>query len=235
MHRISGKSRRFNNTMPVADSLEEVAEIFAEHAETLLAPSTREAARSRAPLPPASERSEDIPSRETVIKHLGALPNNKAAGPSGLPKELYSVGGAIEADLVQVVQDVFETEVVPYDMAQADSIWLHVWKGKGSPSDTSQYRGLSLEEFAMKLIASILLERLTRETFGYLEVTQAGFIRKRSTRDNSFYLKCLIDLAVEMEEDLVIIFIDVKTHLSLSYQNVQKLLLIDFGVSKFQI
>ena len=62
----------------------------------------------------------------------------------------------------------------------------------------------------MKLIASILLERLTRETFGYLEVTQAGFRRKRSTRDNSFYLKCLIDLAVEMEEDLVIIFIDVK-------------------------
>ena len=208
VHRISGKSRRFNNTMPEADSLEEVAEIFAEHAETLLAPSTREAARSRAPLPPASERSEDIPSRETVIKHLGALPNNKAAGPSGLPKELYSVGGAIEADLVQVVQDVFETEVVPYDMALADSIWL--WKGKGSPSDTNQYRGVPLEEFAMKLIASILLERLTRETFGYLEVTQAGFRKKRSTRDNSFYLKCLIDLAVEMEEDLVVIFIDVK-------------------------
>jgi hypothetical protein len=135
VHRISGKSRRSNNTMPEADSLEEVAEIFAEHAETLLAPSTREAARSRAPLPPASERSEDIPSRETVIKHLGALPNNKAAGPSGLPKELYSVGGAIEADLVQVVQDVFETEVVPYDMALADSIWLD---GKGRAARPTQ-------------------------------------------------------------------------------------------------
>jgi hypothetical protein len=69
---------------------------------------------------------------------------------------------------------------------------------------------LSLEEFTMKLIASILLERLTRETSNYLDVTQAGFRKKRSTRDNSFYLKCLIDLAVEMEEDLVIIFIDVK-------------------------
>ena len=208
VHRISGKSRRFNNTMPEADSLEEVAEIFAEHAETLLAPSTREASRSRPPLPPASERAGDIPSPETVIKHLAALPNNKAAGPSGLPKELYSVGGRLEVDLVEVVQEVFEREVLPKDMPLADSIWI--WKGKGSPSDTSQYRGLSLEEFAMKLVASILLERLTRETSDYLEVTQAGFRKKRSTRDNSFYLKSLIDLAVEMGEEMVIIFIDVK-------------------------
>jgi hypothetical protein len=194
--------------MPEADTLEEVAELFAVHAEALLASSTREAARSRAPLPPASERASDVPTPSTVLKHLAALPNNKAPGPSGLPKELYSVQGPIVVDLVEVVIDAFAFEYIPYDMALADSVWL--WKSKGGVSDLSQYRELSMEEFAIKLVSSILLERLTRETFEYLDVTQAGFRKQRSTRDNSFYLKSLIDLAVEMEQELVIVFIDVK-------------------------
>ena len=50
--------------------------MFATHVDELLASSNREAARSRVPLPPASERASDVLSKATVSMHVAALPNN---------------------------------------------------------------------------------------------------------------------------------------------------------------
>ena len=47
VHRIAGKSKRFNTTAPTADSMEELAARWAEYGESKFAASAREAARRR--------------------------------------------------------------------------------------------------------------------------------------------------------------------------------------------
>ena len=65
----------------------------------------------------------------------------------------------------------------------------------------------------------------------YLPVTQAGFRKNRSANDNSFVLKTLIDLAVELEGNLVISFIDLeKAFDSISHAFLEEAL-IDAGAS----
>ena len=56
-HRIAGKPKRPNSTSPAADSIQELAERWAEYGESKFAASAQEAARSRAAIPPAPTRS----------------------------------------------------------------------------------------------------------------------------------------------------------------------------------
>lgn len=209
-HRISGKSKRYNQTAPSADSTEALAERWAVYAETSFAASNLEAARARVPIPPAKARAGQGPSRETVLKHLRGLSKNRAAGPSSIPIEAWKASSSAEADLVQVVLDVFELERLPSDMALSEFIWI--WKRKGDSDSMSQYRPISLEEHSMKCVASVALEQLVRELreSKFLPPTQAGFRKGRSVRDNSYVLRQIINLAVELKEDLVITFIDLK-------------------------
>ena len=116
--------------------------------------------------------------------------------------------------------------------------FLMIWEGKESKDQCTQYRPIVLEEVACKLISSLMLVRLTREVGeskiyhdglahaatginsginqkgpiknSYLPVTQVGFRKGRSTRDNSYALRTLINLAVELEKSLTITVIDLK-------------------------
>ena len=80
VHRISGKSKRFNSTAPAADSTQELAERWAEYGESKFAASAREASRSRVTIAPADTRSQDIPTKSEIMTHLQALSKNKAPG-----------------------------------------------------------------------------------------------------------------------------------------------------------
>ena len=57
---------------------------------------------------PASMRTHLVPDYEECVMNLEALANNKAAGPSGLPKELYSRSTHAREALIKLVQAMFE-------------------------------------------------------------------------------------------------------------------------------
>ena len=235
IHRIAGKSKRFNATAPAADSIQELAERWAEYGESKFAATSREASRSRVTIPPANTRSQDIPSRSEIMAHLQALSKNKAPGLSGLPVESYLASPHATEDLIELIQFIFRNEVVPDDMAVGEFVMLH--KGKGGTDDMAQYRAVCLEEVGLKLAASIMLARLSEEVgetrsnrtktqfaagsgkgkepkntkvTKYLPRTQAGFRKGRSTRDNSYALRSLINLAIELRTRLCVTFLDLK-------------------------
>ena len=54
---------------------------------------------------------------------------------------------------MRVVQQVFRRGELPDDMAELEQLWI--WKNKGDPESCSQYRGLSLEEHALKAASPI--------------------------------------------------------------------------------
>ena len=124
MNRISGRPKRCNSTTPTADSLDELAERWAEYGELKFAASAREASRSRIPMPPASTRCDDIPTREEIRSHLQALSQNKAPGMSGLPVEAYLAGSHSVEDLIDLVQAIFKHEQVPEDMVVGEFVML---------------------------------------------------------------------------------------------------------------
>ena len=57
---------------------------------------------------------------------------------------------------------------------------------------------------------SRLVDEVTATETDFLPVTQSGFRQGRSVRDNCSVLRNLINLAVELGENLVITFIDLK-------------------------
>uniref|UniRef100_A0A7M5VDY0 Reverse transcriptase domain-containing protein n=1 Tax=Clytia hemisphaerica TaxID=252671 RepID=A0A7M5VDY0_9CNID len=64
-----------------------------------------------------------------------------------------------------------------------------LWKKKGSKSDPSKYRGLSIGSTLCKLLVNIILERLQPWYNTQLTDQQNGFRQNRGTTDGIFLLK----------------------------------------------
>ena len=47
-------------------------------------------------------------------------------------------------------------------------------------------------------------------TKSYLPITQAGFRKGRSVRDNTFSLRVLMEMAIELEKELIVVFVDME-------------------------
>ena len=110
------------------------------------------------PIPPACTGYEDIPTRREITAHLQAPSKNKAPGISILAAEAYLATSHSSEDLIDLVQFTFRHETI---MAVREFVML--WKAKGGLDDLSQYRAVCLEEVAPKLVASIMLARLSAE------------------------------------------------------------------------
>jgi hypothetical protein len=60
---------------------------------------------------------------------------------------------------------------------------------KGDTTDRNNYRGTSLSSTAYKILSNILLARLTPYDSEVIGDYQCGFLRKRSTTDQIFYIR----------------------------------------------
>ena len=89
------------------------------------------------------------------------------------------------------MRDVWRQEEVPKAMALGEMI--PIFKNKGSSNDFSKYRMIGLIGHAMKLVSSVLLYYLLRETTDFLPESQSGFRKGRSTRDAIYILAKLLD------------------------------------------
>ena len=80
--------------------------------------------------------------------------NNKAAGPDGLPAELFKAGGdELVRSMHQLIYRIWLEESMPSDWNL--SALCPVLK-KGDPTICANYRGISLLPFAYKVLTSAL-------------------------------------------------------------------------------
>ena len=87
-----------------------------------------------------------------------------------------------------------------------------IYKGKGDPMDTDNYRGITILSCFGKLFTSILNERIYNflNCNNLLGQEQAGFRKNYSTMDHVFSLHCIIDLYLQRRKRLFCTFIDYK-------------------------
>ena len=158
-------------------------------------------------LPPV-HHLDQVPSFEEVLKAKNSLKNNKAAGPDGLPGEIFKYGGyAVTRCLYKLILEIWDAEILPQQWIDPNIVTIY--KRKGDKSDCSNYRGISLLSVAGKILARILLSRLLDSVADVvLPESQCGFRRDRSTIDMIFVARLLQEKCREQHKDLYLAFID---------------------------
>ena len=148
------------------------------------------------------------PTRDEVRTAIARLKNGKAAGADGLQAELFKAGGDKLVDgMHQLISNVWRGEHMPDDWAL--SVLCPIFK-KGDPSVCSNYRGISLLPIAYRILSSIICERLRPYMAASIGPYQCGFRPGKSTIDQIFTLRQILEKTQEQQIDTYHLFVDYK-------------------------
>ena len=133
----------------------------------------------------------DPPTLDEVRKATRELKNGKAAGKNGIPAEILKIGSARLYEAIHhVIGMIWEEEEMPSDWLDGLICPNHK---KGHRLDCSNYRGITLLNAAYKVLSRILFGRLRPLTETFVGEYQGGFREKRSTTDQMFTLRQILD------------------------------------------
>ena len=160
------------------------------------------------PIRPPIPELEDPPTYEEITKACQALKNGKAAGPDGLPAEVYKYADpSVIKALHTIILLCWTTEHIP--QTWKDPIISMLYKKKGSKILCQNYRGFSLLDVAGKILARVMLTRLIRSPImEILPETQSGFRKDRCTSDMIFIARQLQEKSREQRQNLYLTFVD---------------------------
>jgi hypothetical protein len=111
-----------------------------------------------------------------------------------------------------------------------ESIIVSIYK-KGDKTDCNNYRGISFLSTAYKILLNILLARLTPYINEIIGDHQCGFRRNRSTMDQIFYIRQVLEKKWEYNGTVHQLFIDFKK----AYDSIKRILyniLLEFVIPK---
>lgn len=172
----------------------------------------------------------DEPSIDEVKNVILKLKNNKSPGSDNLPGELFKHGGnALWFQLHELILKIWNTEQVPDEWK--DGIICPLYK-KGDKMDCKNYRGITLLNIAYKVFANILYHRLIPYADEIIGEYQCGFCTDRSTSDQIFSIRQILEKCKEFNVDTHHLFVDFKA----AYDSVNRPRLWDimeeFGIPK---
>jgi hypothetical protein len=151
---------------------------------------------------------DDPPSDSEIAAAIRKMSNGKAPGPDGIPVEIFKFGGDVLFDrLCDLLRICWEAEEVPKDFKDANIV--HLYKRKGDRSDCDNHRGISLLCTAGKIMARVILDRISPNFVDdFLPESQCGFRSGRGTIDMVFSARQLQEKCREQNMDLFVVFID---------------------------
>ncbi|MXP61705.1 hypothetical protein FD744_25325 [Pantoea sp. Taur] len=154
------------------------------------------------------DNSLEPPDDEEITDAIDRLKNNKAPGVDELPAELFKNGGEQLTKRVQdIILSIWEEEALPEDWKKA--VICPVFK-KGDKLQCQNYRGISLLSCGYKILSNILFQRLLPYAERELGPYQSGFRRGRSTTDQIFSLRTILERGNEHQIKTHHLFVDFK-------------------------
>ena len=188
-------------------------EVFRDHlqnqqwASRLTTPQLREAARDMGPNIYEQAPDEPLFTIAELQTALTKLKKNKAPGPDGITNELYGLLDTEgELNLLQLYNDILTTPHIPEEWYLATVV--SIFKGKGSDTDVSNYRPISLLNASYKILASLIQTRLAKASEPKLRNTQYGFRAGRSTSHPLFILRRAMEWSQMTDKPLQLLFLD---------------------------
>ena len=158
---------------------------------------------------PDSSVDSTPPTADEISDAIRKLKKNRAPGICGITAELLKSGGApVISWLLPLFTLIWKHCVIPTEWNLA--IILPLWKGKGSKSDCSKYRGISLLSVQAKLFAHVCLARMKSTIFAKHRPQQSGFTPGRSTLDWIVALRLPAERRHEYRQPLYTAYIDLR-------------------------
>ncbi len=189
---------------------EKILERWAEHFHNVLnrPSSINDDAINRLPQVTINEALDDPPTLQETQKAIFQLSSGKAPGSDSIPAEVYKTGGtALTEKLHCLFLLMWQQETIPQEFK--DATIIHLYKRKGNRQSCDNHRGISLLSIAGKILARILLNRLTKHLEqGLLPESQCGFRKARGTIDMVFAARLLQEKCQEQNVDLYSTYVD---------------------------
>jgi hypothetical protein len=139
------------------------------------------------------------PSLVEVEIGIGKLKSYKSPGIDQIPAELIKAGGEILCSGIHKrIRSKWNKEESPQQWKE--SIIIPIYK-KGDKTDCNNYRGISLLSTAYKILSNIVLARLFLYVNEVIGDHQCGFRRNRSTTDQIFYIRQILEKKLGVKWD----------------------------------
>lgn len=159
---------------------------------------------------PITDDGVDIPppDYDEVVKAVKRLKNNKAPGADGIPAELFKTGGEeLLKRMHKLLCKIWSDERMPSDWNLSILCPIHK---KGDSTVCANYRGISLLNISYKVLSSVLCERLKPIVNNLIGPYQCGFRPGKSTIDQIFTLRQILEKTLEKQIDTHHLFVDYK-------------------------
>ncbi|XP_075979935.1 uncharacterized protein LOC142979060 [Anticarsia gemmatalis] len=193
-----------DNNGNLTTSSEEIKTLWRNYFQTLLNCPPLESPLSRT-IPDNLEEMEPLTFTE-VREAIMRLKNNKAPGIDGIPAEVWkNGGGAIQTKIYELLLKIWEVEQQPGQWNVGVICPIHK---KGCKRKCNNYRGIALLPTAYKVLSYVLLKRLEPYAEKILSDYQCGFRPNRSTIDQIFLLKQIMEKKWEFSQSLHSLFVD---------------------------
>ena len=169
-----------------------------------------------------------LPDHDEVRIAITRLKNNKAAGADGLPAELFKHGGEeLVRCMHQLLCKIWSDESMPADWNLSVLCPIHK---KGDPAICANYRGISLLNIAYKVLASVLCERLKPTVNQLIGPYQCGFRPGKSTIDQIFTIRQILEKTHERRIDTHHLFVDFKAAFDSTERSYLYAAMSEFGI-----
>ena len=134
------------------------------------------------------------------------LKTQQSPGVDKAPAELIKHGGEAMIDAFMIIyQKIWETKTWPEEWTKSLIIMI---PKKGNLRCCKNYRTICLIRHPSKIMLRIIINRLKGKAEELLSEAQAGFRPKRSTTEQIFNTRLLIEKHVDHHQGLYHIFID---------------------------
>lgn len=158
----------------------------------------------------ATEIESNAPSLVEVINAIHKLKLGRAAGPDDIPPELLrGAVGPISIALHSLFARIWSTDHVPKEWKEG--VILALYKGKGSKSECSSYRPITLLSVPGKVFAHVLLARMNPLLVSCRRPEQSGFTAGRSAMDAILSLRLITEIHREFHRPLLALYVDIKS------------------------
>jgi hypothetical protein len=168
------------------------------------------------------------PSLVEVEIAIGKLKSYKSPGTDQIPTELIKPGGeTLNSEINRLICCIWNKEELPQQWKE--SIIVPIYK-KGDKTDCNNYRGISLLSTAYKILSNIFLAWLTPYVNEIIGDHQCGFCRNRSTMNQIFYIRQILEKKWEYNGTVHRLFIDFKKAYDSIKREVLYNILLEFGI-----
>ena len=155
---------------------------------------------------PVDESLAEPFSEDELDKAIKNMKPGKSPGPDGiLPETIIHGGCVLKNHLLTIFNFFWITEFIPSDLVNPN---IAILFKKGDRSQCGNYRGISLLSVVGKLIADMILQRLSILARNVYPESQQGYRAGRGTIDGIFTVRQLMEKSREQRCNLYIAFID---------------------------